>query len=113
MPKRLPYRASTVSGNRFDFEFDLHPETASPVQVSNLLSAVLEALDGEIARHGDVGNGDVMQALAMALAVRTRMLGPGSERIDALPRELLDAALGSAVRQGAGNLPPGADRDVH
>jgi hypothetical protein len=43
MPKRLPYRAVTASGNQFEFEFPLHPETASTVDVFNLLSAVLAA----------------------------------------------------------------------
>jgi hypothetical protein len=109
----LPFRTTTATGNQFDFEFALHPDTASPVQVSNLLSALLETLDREIGQLGDVGNGDVLQALAMALAVRTRMLGPGSERIDGLVRELLESALGSAVRPGAGNVPPDRDPAVH
>jgi hypothetical protein len=84
MASRLPYRAETASGNRFDFDFELHPETVQPVHVSNVLTAILGAVDREIALQGDVGNGDVLQALAMALAVRTRLLGPGSERIDGL-----------------------------
>jgi hypothetical protein len=111
--KFLPFRTTTATGNQFDFEFALHPETASPVQVSNLLSALLETLDREIGQLGDVGNGDVLQALAMALVVRTRMLGPGSDRIDGLVRELVESALASSVRPGPGNLPPDQDPAVH
>ena len=109
----LPFRTTTATGNQFDFEFKLHPETASPVQVSNLLAALLETLDREIDRIGEVGNGDVLQALAMGLAVRTRMLGPGSDRIDGLVRELVESALASRVRPAAGNLPPDEDPAVH
>jgi hypothetical protein len=109
----MPYRATTASGNQYDFEFALHPETDSAVTVANLLDAVLESLDREIGRMTRVGNGDVLQALAMALAVRTRMLGARSERIDQLSRDLLDAALASAVTAAPGNLRPGGTRDLH
>jgi hypothetical protein len=43
MRKHLPDRAVTASGNQFEFEFPLHPETAATVDVLNLLSAVLAA----------------------------------------------------------------------
>jgi hypothetical protein len=113
MARRMPYRATTATGNRFDFEFALHPETDSPVAVANLLSALLEALDREIGHLGRVGNGDVLQALAMAMAVRTRMLGRSSESIDQLTRDLLDAALASPVTPSEGNVPPDSDPEVH
>jgi hypothetical protein len=57
--QRLPYRAITTSGNQFDFEFDLHPDTASAVNVSNLLTAVLATLDGEIKHIGGIGSAGV------------------------------------------------------
>ena len=113
MARRMPYRATTASGNQFEFEFDLHPETVQPVHVSNLLTAVLEAVDREIGILGRVGNGDVLQALAMALAVRTRMLAGGSEQVDGLVRELLATALASASRAAPGNVDPGASKSVH
>ena len=113
MPKRLPYRATTTSGNQFDFEFPLHPETGDSVQVSNLLNAVLDGLDRELKLLGDVSNGDVLQAVAMALAVRTRMLGNTSPKVDAMVLELVESALGARVEPGRGNLPPDAPRDVH
>ena len=123
MAARLSYRATTATGNQLDFDFDLHPQTRDPVQVSNLLTAVIEAVDREIGVLGDVGNGDVLQALTMALAVRARMLSgmraEGSGRtaqdadIDALVAELVGAALASPVTRAEGNVPPGADRSVH
>jgi hypothetical protein len=113
MPKRLPYRATTASGNQFDFDFPLHPETGSAVHVSNLLDAVLATLDREIRQVGPMSNGDVLQALAMALAVRTRMLPGSPERMAGLSAHLLAEALGAPTTPGAGNVSPDEPRDVH
>lgn len=113
MPKRLPYRATTTSGNQFDFEFPLHPETGSAVHVANLLDAVLATLDREIRQAGAMSNGDVLQAIAMALAVRTRMLPGEPAQMAALASGLLADALSAQAQPAAGNLPPDQPRDVH
>jgi hypothetical protein len=110
---KLPYRASTSTGNQFDFEFPLHPETVSVVQVHNLLTGVLGALDREISNLGKVANGDVLQALAMALAVRTRMLPGDPQALAGLARDLTDASLSAPVEPGPGNVPPDAPRSEH
>ena len=112
MPRTLPYKVTTATGNQLEFEFPLHPQTVSPVQVSQLLTAVLAALDREIKLLGQVGNGDLLQALAMALAARSRMLG-GGEPVEKLSRELLDAALSASVQEGEGNLRPDEPKAVH
>ena len=111
--KRLPYRATTASGNQFDFEFPLHPETASPVHVANVLSAVLEALDREIQLQGQIGNGDVLQALCMAVAVRAKMLGHRQDTVTKLARDLLATALDASAGEGPGNLPAGDRGPLH
>lgn len=113
MARHLPYRMTTSSGNRFDFEFPLHPETVDPVQVSQLLDAILGALDREIRLLGNVGNGDLLQALAMAIVARTRMLPGPAERLEGLVRDLVEAALSARVEPDDGNVPPGAPREVH
>lgn len=113
MPKRLPYCATTASGNQYAFEFPLHPETGSAVTVSNLLDAVLGAVDREVRQLGAVSNGDVLQALAMTLAVRTRILPGNPEALAGLARQLLDDALSAAMAEGAGNLPPDEPRELH
>lgn len=113
MPKRLPYRATTASGNQFEFEFPLHPETGSAVHVANLLDALLATLDREIRQAGAVSNGDVLQATAMALAVRTRILPGDAAPLANLASELLAGALSASVQPAAGNLPPGQPRDLH
>lgn len=113
MAQRMPFRAKTASGNQFEFDFELHPETVEPVHVANLLTALLDTLDREIGILGRVGNGDVLQAVAMALAVRTRMLAGGSEQVDALVQGLLGTALASPAVAAAGNIDPGNPRSVH
>ncbi len=108
MTDHLEYHVSTSSGNQFDLSFPLHPDTMSKNQVARLLTAILGAVDTEINSVGGVGNGDVLQAVAMALAVRTRILGVPSEQIDNLSRELVHDALGASVTHvGSGS------RDTH
>ncbi|MCC5860524.1 MAG: hypothetical protein JJT93_01270 [Gammaproteobacteria bacterium] len=113
MAKKLPYRAVTASGNQFEFEFPLHPDTASSVHVHNLLDVLLGTLDRELRHVPGVSNGDVLQALAMLLAVRTRILPGREEMLAGLSRELLESALAAAVSEPPGNLPPEQPREVH
>jgi len=103
----------TTSGNQFDFEFSLHPDTASAVNVANLLSTVLATLDGEIKHMGAIGNGDILQALAMALAVRTRILPGADTTLHGLATDLLAMALASPCEPGAGNVTADSPRDLH
>ena len=102
MAKKLPYRVVTDSGKEFELSFPLHDETESAVQVSQLLSALLETVTREIGVLGEVGNGDVLQALAMALAVRTRLLSGQSQAIDQAVVALLDTALSAKIEKNKG-----------
>jgi hypothetical protein len=113
MPKHLPYRATTASGNQFEFAFPLHPDTASAVNVSNLVNVLLAALDHEIRQIGAMSNGDVLQSLAMALAVRTRILPGDPEPLAALSTRLLSDALAAPVVAAQGNVSTDTPRDVH
>ena len=74
MAQQLPYEVTTATGEKIVFEFPLHEETQSAMRVSQLLTAVLGAVDRELRVLGNTANGDVMQALAMALAARMAML---------------------------------------
>ena len=91
--KQLPYRAQTATGDTIDIEFPLHAETDSPVKVSQLLTAVLETIDKEVAMAGPMANGDVLQALAMAVAIRSRMIHAPSEVTSDLARTVTAYAL--------------------
>jgi hypothetical protein len=94
--KKLPYRARTETGDVFEFEFPLHAETGSPMRVDQLLSAILAAVDRDLSLTGDTSNGDVLQALAMALATRTRMIHTEPATAAHLTRSLLETALEAA-----------------
>ena len=107
-PSTLPYRATTSSGEVIDVTFDLHAETRSASDVTELLTALLAALDERVTRQGNVSNGDVMQALAMAMALRVAMIPAPRTVTEPLARELLDSALSAAsyaqrVRPPAGH----------
>ena len=82
-------------GDVFDVEFPLHPDTGSAVRVSGLLSALLETVERDIAVAGATSNGDVLQAMAMALAVRARIIHASPEASTRLARSLVDSALGA------------------
>lgn len=92
---RLPYRLTTPSGEEISFEFSLHPETESAMRVHQLLECVLRALSHEISLLGETRNGDLLQALAMAMAVRTEMIPANSTMKQQLARDVLEQALAS------------------
>ena len=92
----LPYEVKTATGEKIAFEFPLHAETRSAMRVSQLLDAVLVTLDRELRVLGDTANGDVMQALVMALAVRTAMLHAPFEVGRQLAVDLTTTALAAA-----------------
>jgi hypothetical protein len=70
--KQFSYTAVTSSGAAFDIHFPLHAETQSPEAVSDILTRVLAAASDGIGGHPGVSDGDVLQALAMAMAIRAR-----------------------------------------
>ncbi len=98
MSKSLPYDVTTATGEKIAFEFPLHAETQSAMRVSQLLGSVLGVIDRELKVLGNTANGDVMQALAMALAVRTAMLHAPYAVGQQLATELTANALAAAER---------------
>ncbi|MBC7779889.1 MAG: hypothetical protein H7125_07240 [Proteobacteria bacterium] len=96
MTSHLPYRATTASGETIDVTFDLHGETRSADDVSTLLTAILAAIDAGVTAQAKVSNGDVMQALAMALSLRAAMIPAPRTVTEPLARDLLDTALACA-----------------
>lgn len=91
MPQ-LPYRAITESGAVLDLQLALNEHTVSPMRVQQLLTAVLECLTRELAVLGATSNGDLLQALAMALAIRAGLVESAPEAALLLARQCLDAA---------------------
>lgn len=95
--KKLPYRARTATGDVFEIEFPLHHDTGCPVRVSQLISVLLDAIDRDIAVIGETSNGDVLQAVAMTMAIRTGMIHAPHETCETLSKQLLNAALGAVA----------------
>jgi hypothetical protein len=100
----LPYHVSTASGARFEVAFPLHPDTASPTRVLHMLSAILAALDAEVRLDRNTSNGDVLQALAMALAIRASMIEAPTPTTERLAADLVTTAL-AAMRDADRHVP--------
>jgi hypothetical protein len=92
----LTYSALTSSGRAFDIEFPLHPETRSQEAVSAMLTGLLESLSKTVEERKDVSDGDVLQALAMTLAIRARMIDAAPETLRSLVGELFETAFEAA-----------------
>lgn len=94
---KMPYRAETATGDVFEIEFPLHEDTVSAVRVQQLVDLVLDAIDRDIAVVGETSNGDVLQAMAMALSVRGRMIHASPEVVQKLSADLVDTAIKAAA----------------
>ena len=104
----MPYRARTATGDVFDIEFPLHAQTGDPVRVSQLVTLILSALDRDLSIGGETSNGDVLQAMAMATAIRAAMIHAPQPVTARLARELLDDALDAM--EGAARRSPQSGR---
>ena len=105
--KYLPYQANTATGDSFDLSFPLHDDTGSAVRVAQLISVVLETIDKDIAAMGETSNGDVLQAVAMALAIRARMIHAPTPVVRQLSVELVESALAAAAASERQTVPSG------
>jgi len=92
---RLPYHFTSASGDTITFEFKLHPETGSATRVFQLLDVLLQTISREVTILGDTRNGDLLQAMAMAMAVRVELIPGESELTRDLARQVLEQALQS------------------
>jgi hypothetical protein len=81
----------------FDIEFPLHNDTVDAVRVGQLVSTLLQAIERDLDVVGEMSNGDVLQALAMATAVRARMIHASQDLTEAIAKELVGIALGAVA----------------
>jgi hypothetical protein len=88
----LSYTAVTQSGRTFEIEFPLHPLTRSSDSVGEVVTALLDALSRETRAGKDLSDGDLLQALAMTLALRAHMTEAQPDHMHTLVRELYDTA---------------------
>ena len=101
--KNLFFTAVTSGGRAFDIEFPLHPQTRSAEAVSEIITSLLETLSRHVEAHQNVSDGDVLQALAMTMAVRARMVDADPQSTLALVNELVNEAHRAAQEAPAYN----------
>jgi len=92
----LTITALTSSGHAYDIDFPLHPQTRSSDAVANLVTAQLAAISEIVARHPGLSDGDILQSLALTLAVRARMVESSPESMTKLVHDLFDTAYEAA-----------------
>jgi hypothetical protein len=97
MITRLSYTAVSSAGDAYEIRFPLHPETRSPERVSDLLSSALEAISKDVESGTPISDGDVLQALSMALAIRARLVDAAPGTSLRLMHELVDSAFAAAL----------------
>ncbi|XOV87544.1 MAG: hypothetical protein ACFHX7_21755 [Pseudomonadota bacterium] len=100
----LFYRAKTATGDAFDIKFPLRDDTHNATRIAELVTSILRAIDDDLASEGATSNGDVLQAAAMALAIRSRIILAPPALTGQLAADLLDTAL-SAVAEASAARP--------
>ncbi|MEW6118929.1 MAG: hypothetical protein AB1593_02440 [Pseudomonadota bacterium] len=93
----LTITAVTASGQAYDIDFPLHPLTRSSEAVGDTVTALLAAISDTVATHRALSDGDILQALAMTLAIRTRMAGGSADSMRKLVHELFDSGFAAAL----------------
>ena len=92
----LPFTVHTDTHDTFDIEFPLSEHTEDGVRVHQILTTVLNSIAHDLKIVGAVSNGDILQALSMALAVRTRMVYAPEQTMRAIIADLTDSALAAS-----------------
>ncbi len=106
MSKRILPFVAVQPGAARRIDFPLHEQTVNAGHVSALLETMLEAITREIGRHESVSDGDVLQSLCMALAIRMHMVEAPPETVRGLVSSLLeqaDRAVADGTVQPAGS----------
>ena len=103
----LPYTVHSDTGDAFDIEFPLNEHTEDSVRVHQLLTTVLNTVAQDLKVVGGASNGDILQALSMALAVRTRMLHAPESTMRSIVSNLNDVTLAACYEADRQSDPAG------
>ena len=102
--KVLPFTAVQPGGAR-QISFPLHEHTVNASHVGALLEALLDSITKEIHANQDVSDGDVLQAVCMALAIRMHLVEAPPDAVRAMVAATLeqaDDAVAESIVQPAG-----------
>ena len=94
---KLPYSITTATLTNINFLFDLSEETTSPISVHQLLDLILTNINQETKITG-LSNGDVIQSLAMALAVRMKMVNADDKIVEKIVIDCVSKAINAAKK---------------
>ena len=94
---KIPYSITTETLTKINFLFELSIDTKSPITVYQLLDLILHKISQET-RITEISNGDVIQALAMALAVRMKMVSANDKVVEKIVIERVTKALIAAKK---------------
>ena len=70
----LCFTTITSLGTSKEIEFPLHPETQSPEIITKIVTELLDTISMCVSKVEDCKDGDILQALSMVLAIRSRMI---------------------------------------
>lgn len=87
----LPYKAITSSKKELSFNFTLDENTSSPLVINEIVNLILLKISNEINIYKPT-NGDIIQALCMALAVRSRIIDHDIHKIEEIVNKTLKKA---------------------
>lgn len=91
--RTLGFTATTTSGDVIEFQLPLHPHTSSEDHVGTLIEAVLDRVSEVVDGPHSVSDGDVLQALTLAMAVRLGVAGLAPDTARTLVEDLANLAL--------------------
>ena len=103
--KYLPFTA-VQTGRAREINFPLHEHTVNVGYVGAMLESLLDSISREIQARRNVSDGDVLQAMCMALAIRMHMVEAAPDAVRAMVASALeraDEAVAESVVQVAGS----------
>ena len=89
--KVLSFTAVQPGGAR-QISFPLHEHTVNASHVGALLEAILDSITKEIHANQNVSDGDVLQAVCMALAIRMHLVEAPPDTVRAMVAAALEQA---------------------
>ena len=89
----LPYAVTIDTGDTFDIEFPLSAHTEDSVRVLQLLTTLMNALGSDLKVLGETSDGDILQAVSMALVIRARVVHAPEPTMRVIVGDLTNSAL--------------------
>ncbi len=93
----LPYKAITASRKEVNFNFSLDENTNSPLVINEIINLLLSKISNEINIYKP-SNGDIIQALCMALVIRCKIIDYDINKIEQIVNKTIKKAFSDAKK---------------